>query len=76
MRKGKLEQANALAGRIGTLITKGNTEWLADCDPRISGGAKAMWNKVNEITGSKSRPRSTPPDPAVLNAHYAATSTD
>jgi hypothetical protein len=76
MRKGKLEQANALADRIGTLIIKGNTEWLSDCDPRIPGGAKAMWNKVNEITGSKARPSSTPPDPAVLNAHYAATSTD
>ena len=35
-----------------------------------------MWTKVTEITGSKFRPRSTPPDPATLNGHYATTSTD
>src|SRR5271163_3579989 len=76
MRRGKLDKANALAQRIGTLITPKNTEWLSDCDPGAPGGAKPMWTKVNEITGSKSRPRSIRSDPAILNAHYAATSTD
>src|SRR5271163_2278808 len=75
-RRGKLEKANALAQRIGALLTQKNTEWLSDCDPGAPGGAKAMWTKVNEITGSKSRLKSTPPDPATLNAHCAATSTD
>ena len=76
MKKEQLEKASALAERIGAMITKRNTEWLSDCDPRETGGAKAMWTKVNEITGSKFRPRSTPPDPATLNLHYAATPTD
>ena len=47
-----------------------------DCDPKAPGGAKVMWAKVNEITGKKSRPKASAPEPAILNAHYAATSTD
>ena len=76
MNAGKIEKANALATKIGAMITHNNAAWLMDCDPGVAGGAKAMWDKVNEITGNKARVRATPPDAAVLNAHYAATSTD
>ncbi len=49
---------------------------MADCNPSAPGGAKAMWVKVSEITGKKSRHKASTPEPAILNAHYAATSTD
>ena len=76
MNSGQIEKANALANRIGTMIIHNNTESLMDCDPKEPGGAKVMWAKVNEITGKKSRPKASAPEPAILNAHYAATSTD
>ena len=42
MKKDKYRKASTLADLIGVLITKGDTKWLSDCDPRIPDGAKAM----------------------------------
>jgi len=41
-------------------------------------GSKSMWAKVNEVTGKQRRamPTEAGLDAAVLNAHYASTSTD
>jgi hypothetical protein len=76
MRAGKVEKAGALSAQIGQLITLANSKWLAKTDPGSSGGAKAMWHKVNSITGKGARTSVTPPDCRIMNAHYAAISQD
>ena len=55
MRAGKVERAGALSLQIGQLITQANSQWLAKSDPGSAGGAKAMWAKVNSITGKGAR---------------------
>ena len=72
MRKGQLEQANNLAARISTMITQTNAVQLTDASSR--GGAKAMWAKVNEVTGRQRRATEDSLDPVILNSHYAAIS--
>jgi hypothetical protein len=62
MRAGKVERAGALSLQIGQLITQqANSQWLAKSDLGSAGGAKAIWAKVNSITGKGARCIATPP---------------
>jgi hypothetical protein len=75
MRRGRCEEASALALKIGSLITKNNAAELQQYDDSV--GSKTLWDKVKAVTGR----RSTPAIPlgvtaGTLNAHYAAVSTD
>ena len=49
MKKGKLEQAGALAIRIGDAIRRYNSNRLALTDSKS--GSKVLWSRVKEITG-------------------------
>jgi len=72
MRKNRVEEAGALANRIGSLIDRA---MLRDLGPGSS--SKELWSRVNEI--SKSSNAHTPPSGItadVLNNHYATISTD
>jgi len=75
MRRGRTVEYSALALRISTGIAKHNSGRLVDANTI---GSKSMWAKVNEVTGKQRRAMPTEGglDAAVLNAHYAATSTD
>jgi len=75
MRGGRTAEASALALLISTGIAKQNPGRLVDAN---TVGSKSMWAKVNEVTGEQRRamPTEAGLDSAVLNAHYAATSTD
>jgi len=75
MHAGKIEQANALASKVGTMITKANSKLLADINPKDS--SATLWSRIKQIT-NKSTSHKTPDGvtAAVLNSHYAAISTD
>ena len=74
MHKGQTEKANQLANCIQHKITEANATQLAAASRQ--GGAKAMWKKVNEVTGKEQKTHTTGLDPTLLNTHYAAISTD
>ena len=75
MRRGQVEQANALSSRIGSAITAFNSGRLKSENNSL--GAHDMWSAVRDITGKR---RSTATlscvDANNLNAHYAKVSTD
>ena len=76
MRAGRTEEADALALRICTAITRRNTKWLQNIDTRKH--AKGAWSKVREITHGEGK-RNSPVNgltAQVLNDHYVAISTD
>ena len=70
MRKNIVEEAGALANRIGTMIAKANRAMIRDLGSGSS--SKELWSKVNEIRKSSSA--HTPPSGIttdLLNKHYA-----
>ena len=75
MRKGHIEQASALAARIGIKITKANNKHLTGLNSRT--GTAELWRAVNTVL---KKPRSAGDDvgvtAAALNDHYAAISSD
>lgn len=76
MRSGRLEEASAIARKVGKLIEKVNRRHLSNLDHRT--GLVELWQSVRQVT----RPRSdTHSDDITLtadaiNEHYAAVSTD
>jgi hypothetical protein len=75
MRRGRVEEANQLAMRIGHDIAKRNSTQLKHVDSRTA--SKDMWGAVRRLT-NRDHAVQIPPgvDADVLNQHYAATSTD
>ena len=75
MRSGRVEEASALATRIGKDITKRNKARLTRVDSRIN--AKSVWAAVRQLTGKKQEPLAVDGvDAHTLNQHYARISTD
>jgi len=76
MRAGRIEEADALAERIGTDITKQNSTGLRHINRRTS--ARDMWAAVRQVTGKSHNDHVTVDGITAtsLNRHYAAISTD
>jgi hypothetical protein len=78
MRSGRVEQATALAAKIGESIKKFNSAELSRAD--VIADPKKMWAKVRRLTGrSKNSSRANPElniTASTLNEHYANISTD
>ena len=75
MRAGRIEQANAIAERIGKDISKQNSTRLRKLDGKVD--PKGMWVAVKQITGYKRQPVVVDGvDAHSLNQHYATISTD
>jgi hypothetical protein len=78
MRAGKIEQAAALAVKIGDAIKKFNSAELGRVD--VLSDAGNMWAKVRQLTGRNKATGNTSQNSAitadVLNDHFAAISTD
>jgi len=76
MRAGRVDEAGALASRIGAAIIRRNTAQLRRVDAIRD--TKEMWTKVRELTKPRSKGAMAPPGitAQVLNAHYASVSTD
>ena len=74
MHQGRVEEANALALKIGPLIMRHNAGKLRQLD--ASDGARAVWEKVREVTGRTAK-TVTPlgVTASSLNTHYAGIST-
>jgi len=75
MHKGKIEEANALAIKIGTLITKHNSRQLTN----LKEGKESvdLWRMVKKVTGRNSYQVSPPGITSdTLNNHYASISND
>src|SRR6218665_3999391 len=75
MRSGRLEEASALARRIGIAIQKANNKHFRNIDPQA--GPADLWRRVNQVV----KKRTTDGDSgaltaALLNEHYARTSFD
>ena len=77
MRAGQVEQAGALAVKIGEAIKKFCSAELSRVD--VLADSRSMWAKVRQLTG-RSKSGNATENPAitadVLNDHYAAISTD
>ena len=74
MHLGRVEEASAIATRIGSAIVKYNTAEFVSVDERHAG--KDMWLKVKQLA---ERTRTTPTSPSgisahLLNCHYASIS--
>jgi hypothetical protein len=75
MRSGRVEEANALAAKIGTIITRHNAKQLQHIDERD--GAHALWDNVRKLTNRHTTNLAPPGVTAsTLNAHYTAVSSD
>ena len=74
MRAGRIKEADALAERIGTDITKQNSTRLRHINPRTS--ARDMWAAVRQVTGKSHNDHVDGITATSLNLHYAAISTD
>ena len=75
MNQGRVEEANALASKIGSIITRHNAGKLRQLD--ASHGAQALWDKVREVTGKTAKVATPAGITATsLNIHYASISTD
>lgn len=77
MRAGRTEEAEAIASRIRTIITRSSSKWLRKIDTRKN--AKVAWAKVREVI--KGKPNGAGEQVGgltaqILNTHYAAISTD
>ena len=77
MRKGKTEEAGAMATKIGNLIAKQNSKALLKLK---SGDTKSLWSQVNKIICKNVPSRGDQNNSALtakeLNDHYAIISTD
>jgi len=77
MRRGRTDEADVLAGRIGRAIISYNSVELSRVDLHDS---RAMWAKVRQLTGRNRTHRVQSSVPAItaktLNEHYALISTD
>ncbi|HSN24566.1 MAG TPA: reverse transcriptase family protein, partial [Methylomicrobium sp.] len=78
MRSNRVEEASALAVKIGEAIRKHNSAELSRVD--ILSDPRSMWAKVRQLTGRSKSANVTSHNTAitadVLNDHYAAISTD
>jgi len=78
MREGSVEQAAALAVKIGDAIKAYNSAELSRVD--VLANPQNMWAKVRQLTGRSKTTGSASTNPtitaAVLNDHYASISTD
>jgi len=77
MHAGRVEEANALARLIRTVITRRDTAWLRKVDTRTC--TRAAWAKVRDVIGGGKRHGSQVVDGITaqrLNDRYAAVSTD
>jgi len=77
MHAGCVEEANALARLIRTVITRRNTAWLRKVDTRTY--ARAAWTRVRDIVEGGRKRESQVVDGITaqgLNEHYAAVSSD
>jgi hypothetical protein len=78
MRAGRVEQATALAIKIGNSIKNFNSAELSRVD--VVADPKSMWAKVRQLTGRSKTRGSANPDLVItastLNNHYANISTD
>ena len=76
MRAGRIEEADALAERIGADITKQNSTRLRHINPKTS--SRDMWAAVRQVTGKRQNGHVTVDGISAtsLNLHYAAISTD
>jgi len=78
MRAGHVEQADALAVKIGDAIKRHTSAELSRVD--VLADSRSMWEKVRELTGRSKFSSDTKLNPAItataLNDHYAAISTD
>jgi len=77
MRAGRTAEADAIAARIRTAITRNSTRWLRKIDTRKS--AKEAWAKVREVMKGKGNRTDDQVDgltAQTFNDHYAAISTD
>jgi Reverse transcriptase (RNA-dependent DNA polymerase)/Endonuclease/Exonuclease/phosphatase family len=75
MRAGRLEEASAMARRVGLLIERTNRAHLRNID--LTGGLRGLWRQVNDTTKGRSRNNFDGLFSADdLNEHYARTSID
>lgn len=76
MRSGRVEEAEALAARIGKEIIRFNSAMFRKADENID--AAEMWGKVRQLACRSKSNAVTPDDvtAASLNEHYATISTD
>jgi len=75
MRAGRVEEARALAVRIGKDITRHTKSQLNKIDGKTN--SKDMWTAVRQLTGRQQEPAAIDGINAQsLNDHYAAISTD
>src|SRR2546425_4672956 len=75
MRAGKVEEASALANRIGLEIIRNNVTVFKGADETID--SRDMWGKVKQITNRRRIQKAESKVSAnELNSHFAKTSTD
>ena len=75
MRKGRLDQAAALAVKIDDVIKRHNS--AERCRVDVMSDPRNMWAKVRQLTGrAESSNHKSDITAAVLNSHYASVSTD
>ena len=77
MRAGRTEEADAIACRVRTIITRSSSKWLRKVDTRKS--AKDAWTKVREVTKGRAKQDGDHVDgltAQIFNDHYATISTD
>src|SRR6218665_1851526 len=75
MRSGRLEEASALARRIGIAIQKANSKHLGNIDPQV--GPTDLWRRVNQVINKQTIDEDSGAlSAASLNEHYARTSYD
>src|SRR5208282_4644712 len=76
MRAGRVDEANALATRIGATIKRRNLVKLQNTDMRT--GAKEVWDKLRQLTKGSTNGKLVPPGITadMLNRHYASMSSD
>ena len=75
MRAGRVEEAGALAERIGKAVTRRSKKRLCRIDRQH--GAKAMWEALRQMTGRRQNVRVVDGVSADShNEHYAQISTD
>ena len=75
MRSNRVEEASAVAERIGKAIVKANRKELNDLDPRH--GTQNLWHRVNKLIHKpRGQDQTSQVSAEDLNTHYAAISTD
>src|SRR5688572_20623184 len=75
MRSNRVEEASAVAERIGKAIVKANRKELNDLDPRH--GTQNLWRRVNKLIHKpRGQDQTSQVSAEDLNTHYDAISTD